>query len=92
MLFNYLPRPIQRMIDLAFFMLLIVLGVAFLNVMTPENSRDAERVMQMQHEAMRQTGLVCIRVILAEPGRIDCHDGSGRTVLMHTDAAGWIEQ
>ena len=90
MLFRYLPRPIQRGIDLLFTVLLIVLAVAFLSATTPEKAGEAEHTMELQHQAMQETGLRCLRVILAEPGRIDCYDGAGRAVLSHTNADGWI--
>ena len=92
MLFRYFPRPIQRGIDLFFTVLLICLAVAFLNTMSPEKASKAEHTAQLQHDAMQETGLRCVRVILAEPGRIDCFDGRGSVVLTHTDSTGWIEQ
>lgn len=91
MLFRFYPKALQRAIDAFFMAGLIILALLFLFAW-PKGDSDPSRTMQLQHAAMNETGLRCVRVILAEPGRIDCYDGSGRTVLMHTDATGWVEQ
>ena len=89
MLFSYLPKPIQGAIDL-FFTLLVVAGVvAFF--MLSERPEDSRRVEDLRRAASEQTGLHCVRVLLADAGAIDCYNGSGRVVLSHTDADGWIQ-